>query len=171
MAGPVVISRENLQRICSSGGQLGRIYWSHERVLQGRRRWYRESTVLATCTAIRSSAGGGFFELSVELRRPSSTPYGRSCECRPSELVGPGSEASRIGSGDQAAWNRASGRTGERGGARVGKPRWVKILAITAGSSMAAMSFKAPPQFGQRSRSMSKTRLSRRAQFMRAGER
>ena len=30
--------------------------------------------------------------------------------------VGSRSEASRIGSGDQAAWNRASGRTGERGG-------------------------------------------------------
>jgi hypothetical protein len=33
-----------------------------------------------------------------------------------------------------------------------------------------AMIFKAPPQFGQRSISMSKTRLSRRAQLMRAGE-
>jgi hypothetical protein len=34
---------------------------------------------------------------------------------------GPGRIGSRLG--DQAAWNRASGRTGERGGARVGKPR------------------------------------------------
>lgn len=76
MAGPVVVSRENLQRICSSGGRSGRMYWSHERVLPGRWRWYRESSVLATCTAIRSSAGGGFFGLSVELRRPRSTPMG-----------------------------------------------------------------------------------------------
>jgi len=29
-------------------------------------------------------------------------------------------------------------RAGARGGARVGKPRWRKILMITAGSSMAA---------------------------------
>ena len=140
MAGPVVVSWGESPENLSSGGQSGRIYWSHERVLPGRRRWYRESTVLTTCTAVRSSAGG-FFGLSVELRRPTSTPYGRSRERRPSELVGSGSEASRIGSGDQAAWNRASGRTGKRGGARVGKPRWVRILAITAGSSTAAMSF------------------------------
>jgi hypothetical protein len=33
----------------------------------------------------------------------------------------------------------------------------------------AAMIFKAPPQFGQCSMSMSKTRLSSRAQLMRAG--
>jgi hypothetical protein len=32
---------------------------------------------------------------------------------------------------------------------------------------MAATTFKAPPQFGQRSISMAKTRLSRRAQLMR----
>jgi hypothetical protein len=31
------------------------------------------------------------------------------------------------------------------------------------------MIFKAPPQFGQRSMSMSKTRLSSRAQLMRGG--
>jgi hypothetical protein len=35
---------------------------------------------------------------------------------------------------------------------------------------MAAMIFKPPPQFGQRSISMSKTRLRSLAQLMRAGE-
>jgi len=34
------------------------------------------------------------------------------------------------------------------GGARADKPRWVRILAITGGSSMAAMIFKVPPQWG-----------------------
>ena len=33
---------------------------------------------------------------------------------------------------------------GERGGARVGRPKWLRIL-ITGGSSMAAMIFKLPP--------------------------
>ena len=40
---------------------------------------------------------------------------------------------------------------------------------MTAGSSMAAMIFSLPPQCGQRSMSISKTRLSRRAQLIRAG--
>ena len=35
---------------------------------------------------------------------------------------------------------------GKRGGALVGKPRWARILAITVGSSMAAMIFSSPPQ-------------------------
>jgi hypothetical protein len=60
-------------------------------------------------------------------------------------------------------------RIGARAGARVGRPRWLRILTITGGSSMAAMIFQAPPQFGQCSMSMSKTRLSSRAQLMRAG--
>ena len=59
-------------------------------------------------------------------------------------------------------------RAGARGGARAGKHRCVRILAITAGSSMAAMILKSPPHCGQCSRSIPKTRLSRRAQFMRA---
>ena len=33
----------------------------------------------------------------------------------------------------------SSRRAGERGGARVGKPRWVRILTINGGSSMAAI--------------------------------
>ena len=53
-------------------------------------------------------------------------------------------------------------RAGARGGARAGKHRCVRILAITAGSSMAAMILKSPPHCGQCSRSIPKTRLSRR---------
>ena len=56
---------------------------------------------------------------------------------------------------------------GHRGGARVGRPRWLRILMITGGSSIAAMIFKAPPQLGQCSMSMSKTRLSSRPQLVR----
>src|SRR5215831_13933108 len=67
----------------------------------------------------------------------------------------------------QIVWNRSTRRAGARGGARVDKPKWVRILTITGGSSIAAMIFKAPPQFGQCSTSMSKTRLSSRAQLMR----
>jgi hypothetical protein len=74
--------------------------------------------------------------------------FGRLRECGPSRIVGWVAESLLVG--DQAAWNRASGRTGERGGARVGKPRWVRILTMTGGSSMAAIIFKALPQFGQR---------------------
>src|SRR5215510_13185881 len=37
---------------------------------------------------------------------------------------------------------------GDRGGARVDKPRWVRILTITVGSSIAAMILKAPSQLG-----------------------
>ena len=51
--------------------------------------------------------------------------------------------------GSQIVWNRSIRRAGARGGARVGRPRWVRILTITGGSSMAAIIFKAPPQFGQ----------------------
>ena len=69
--------------------------------------------------------------------------------------------------GCQIVWNRSTRRAGARGGARVDKPRWVRILMITGGSSMAALRrgsgqatiFNAPPQFGQCSTSMSKTRF------------
>lgn len=46
------------------------------------------------------------------------------------------------GFGSQTVWNRSNHRT------------------VTGGSSIAATIFKAPPQFGQCSMSMSKTRLS-----------
>src|SRR5262249_7240284 len=71
------------------------------------------------------------------------------------------------GFGSQVVWNR-SNRCGEvRGGARVGRPRWGRILTITGGSSLPAMIFKGRPQFGACSMSMSKTRFSSRAQLMR----
>ena len=56
---------------------------------------------------------------------------------------------------------------GARGGARVGRAKWVRILSITGGSSIAAMIFKAPPQLGRCSTSISKTRLSSLTQLMR----
>ena len=61
---------------------------------------------------------------------------------------------------DQAAWNRSSRRAGDLGGARAGKCRWVRIWAITAGSTIAAMICKRPPQLGQYSISISNTRSS-----------
>jgi hypothetical protein len=70
---------------------------------------------------------------------------------------------------DQARWNRSKALAAARGGARADKPRWVRILAIAVGSKMAATIVKEPPQFGQCSRSISKTRLSNWAQRIRAG--
>ncbi len=69
---------------------------------------------------------------------------------------------------DEAVWKNASMRAGARGGARVGKPRCVRILMMTAGSSMAARMVKGPPHWGQVVRSMAKTRLSNWAQLLRA---
>src|SRR5262249_53520060 len=46
--------------------------------------------------------------------------------------------------GSQVVWNRSNRCAGERGGARVGRPRWVRILTITGRSSIAAMIFKLP---------------------------
>ncbi|MGH8593873.1 MAG: hypothetical protein ACREV3_08460 [Gammaproteobacteria bacterium] len=40
-------------------------------------------------------------------------------------------------------------RAGDRGSARAGKPRCMRILAITVGSSMAAMIFKGLPHRGR----------------------
>src|SRR5215510_7003947 len=42
----------------------------------------------------------------------------------------------------QIVWNRSTRRAGARGGAWFGRPRWVRILSITGGSSIAAMIFK-----------------------------
>jgi len=39
--------------------------------------------------------------------------------------------------GSQVVWNRSNRCAGARGGARVGRPRWVRILTITGGSSIA----------------------------------
>jgi hypothetical protein len=79
-------------------------------------------------------------------------------------LLYPSACVGRRFSAPQIIWNRSTRRAGARGGARVGRPRWLRILMITGGSSMAAMIFKAPPQFGQCSMSMSKTRFSSLAQ-------
>jgi len=38
---------------------------------------------------------------------------------------------------DQAIWSRSNDRAGDRAGARADKLGWVRILAITGGSSMA----------------------------------
>src|SRR5262245_53887633 len=84
-----------------------------------------------------------------------------------SERAAPSACVGRPLSAPQIVWNRSTRRARERGGARVGRPRWLRILTITGGSSIAAMIFKAPPQFGQCSMLMSKTRLSSRAQLMR----
>jgi hypothetical protein len=51
--------------------------------------------------------------------------------------------------GCQMGWNKSTRRAGERGGVRVGRPGWLRILTITGGSSIpvlrlegAAMIFK-----------------------------
>ena len=75
-----------------------------------------------------------------------------------SERAAPSACVGRRFSAPQIVWNRSTRRAGARGEARVGGPRCLRILTITGGSSMAAMIFKAPPQFGQCS--MSKTSLS-----------
>src|SRR5262250_2852170 len=66
-----------------------------------------------------------------------------------SERAAPSACVGRRFSAPQIVWNRSTRRAGARGGARVDKPRWLRILTITGGSSIAAMIFKAPPQFGQ----------------------
>src|SRR5499433_94909 len=66
-----------------------------------------------------------------------------------SERAAPSACVGRQFSASQIVWNRSTRRAGARGGARVGRPRWLRILMITGGSSMAAMIFKAPPQLGQ----------------------
>ena len=94
-----------------------------------------------------------------------------------SERAAPSARVGNRFSAPQIVWNKSNRCAGERGGARVGRPRWARILIITGGSSMAAlrrgsgqaMLFKLPPQFGQCSMSMSKTRLSSLAQLRRAG--
>ena len=84
-----------------------------------------------------------------------------------SERAAPSARVGKRFSAPQIVWNKSNRCAGERGGARVGRPRWLRILTITGGSSIAAMIFKLPPQFGQ-CRSMSKTRLSSLAQLRRA---
>ena len=95
----------------------------------------------------------------------STRPHARELRLY-SERATPSAGVGNRSSTRQAVWNKSNRCAGARGGARVGRPRWLRILTITGGSSMAAMIFKAPAQFGQWS--MSKTRLSKRAQLRRA---
>jgi hypothetical protein len=53
---------------------------------------------------------------------------------------------------DQALWSRSNGRAGEQGSALMGKPEWVRILAMTGECSMAAMIVKVPPLLGDTAR-------------------
>ena len=46
--------------------------------------------------------------------------------------------------GFQIVRNKSTRRAAERGGARVGRPRWVSILTMSGGFSIAAIIFKAP---------------------------
>ena len=72
------------------------------------------------------------------------------------------------GGGDEAVCKNASKRAGAFGGARLGKPRCVRILRITADSSIAARMVKGPPHWEQVVRSMAKRRVSQWAQLIRA---
>jgi len=40
----------------------------------------------------------------------------------------------------QIVWNRSTRRAGVRGGAQVGRPRWLRILSITGGPSIPVLS-------------------------------
>ena len=81
-------------------------------------------------------------------------------ECRVTEARTP---AQGVLAGQQAEQGQRSEDDGRD------KPRCVRILAITVGSTMAAMIFKVPPHWKHCSISISNTRLSNRAQLMRAG--
>jgi len=61
-----------------------------------------------------------------------------------SERAAPSAPVGNRFSAPQIVWNKSNRCAGERGGARVGRPRWARILTITGGSSMAAMIFKLP---------------------------
>src|SRR6266571_4861325 len=69
-------------------------------------------------------------------------PYGAARSN--SERAAPSACVGRRFWAPQLIWNRSTRRAGARGGARVGRPRWLRILMITGGSSIAAMIFKAP---------------------------
>ena len=95
-----------------------------------------------------ASAGSGGAAVGGARSVPDHAARSNSERAAPSARVG-----NRF-SAPQIVWNKSNRCAGERGGARVGRPRWARILTITGGSSMAAMLFKLPPQFGQCSMSM-----------------
>jgi hypothetical protein len=70
-------------------------------------------------------------------RRVKGSLWRRSFELRASGAVG--SRWQPV-FGCQIVWNRSTRRAGARGGARVDKPRWLRILMITGGSSMPVLS-------------------------------
>ena len=76
----------------------------------------------------------------------------------------PAQELNRNPVGDEAVCRNSARRAGAWGGARVSNPRWLSILPITAGSSMAARIVKGPPHCGHVVRSMANTRVSNCAQ-------
>ncbi len=98
----------------------------------------------------------------LESGRPVASLWGVAGKLGKGDLSAPGTEQ------EAGGWIRLSGRIrrGERvpgrGGGRLGKPRCVRILAITAGSSMAARMVNGPPHCGQVVISMANTRLSKR---------
>ena len=106
------------------------------------------------------------------IHRSEAPGFGLSPECRAKGQSAQGVE--RDGRGvrgrDQAIWSRSNDRAGDRGGARADKPRWARILAITGGSSMAAMIVKVPPLLADNCAMLiSNTRLSNWAKLRRTG--
>ena len=75
--------------------------------------------------------GGSAGERSGGARK---VPYGAARSN--SERAAPSACVGKRFSGPQIVWNRSTRRAGARGGARVGRPRWLRILMITGGSSM-----------------------------------
>ena len=112
-----------------------------------------------------ASAGSGGAAVGGARSVPDHAARSNSERAAPSARVG-----NRF-SAPQIVWNKSNRCAGERGGARVGRPRWAEDFDNHRRifDSMAAMIFKLPPQFGQCSMSMSKTRLSSLAQLRRAG--
>src|SRR5215475_15288713 len=61
-----------------------------------------------------------------------------------SERPAPSARVGNRFSAPQIVWNKSNRCAGERGRARVGRPRRARILTITGGSSISAMIFKLP---------------------------
>ena len=79
-----------------------------------------------------ASAGSGGAAVGGARSVPDHAARSNSERAAPSARVG-----NRF-SAPQIVWNKSNRCAGERGGARVGRPRWARILTITGGSSMAA---------------------------------
>src|SRR5258708_38055980 len=61
-----------------------------------------------------------------------------------SERAAPSAPVGNRFSAPQIVWHKSNRCSGERGGARVGRPRWARVLTITGGSSIAGMIFNLP---------------------------